>query len=288
MKVALTTNLTKMDAWPVTEEVIRRLHDLGVEVWMNEQYHEEFGFLEGLRFLGDQERMIASCDALLAVGGDGTIMRAAKAAAAAGKPILGINAGRLGFVAGLERDELDRLQDFTQGHFTVERRMMLQVSLRHQKRRVKYDALNDMVVSRGSMSRILDINVSLNDNNVCSYRADGMIVATPTGSTAYSLSAGGPVLEPTLQCIVLTPVCPHSLMTRSVVFGPHSRLSMTAESSYQEEIFLTIDGEVSLQIENGQTIEIQRAKKYAELINLKHKNFYEVVNDKLAERRSYV
>ena len=285
MKIALITNLATPDAWPVTRSVVERLGALGAEIQMEEKYREEFGVAQQIRFMPHASQMVRSCDAVLAVGGDGTIMRAAKSAAAAGKPILGINAGRLGFVAGLERDELDRLEDFAAGRFLVEKRMMLLVSLLHRGRLVRYRALNDAVISRGSMSRILDLRVSLNNNPVCSYRADGLILATPTGSTAYSLSAGGPVLDPSLQCMVLTPVCPHSLMTRPVVFGPSSRLSITADSAYDEEIFLTVDGEVSLPLENGQQVEICRAQEFAEMVDLKQKNFYEVVTDKLTERR---
>jgi len=136
------------------------------------------------------------------------------------------------------------------------------------------------------LSKILDLRVNFNDKNVCEYRADGLIIATPTGSTAYSLSAGGPVIDPSISCILLSPICPHSLLTRSVVFGPDARLSVFASSSYESEIFLTIDGDTSIQITDKQKIEFCRAKQSARIIKLKNNNFYEIVNEKLAERRN--
>ena len=286
MKVAVITNLTKQNAQEHTVQIIQKLNSFGALVLMSAAELREFHTAGNIDFYDDFSEMLKSCDSVIAVGGDGTIMRAAKHAASAGKPILGINVGRLGFVAGLETNELDRLKDLVEGNYTIERRMMLSVSLLHNGQKMTFQALNDAVVSRGSMSRILDFDVSLNEDNVCSYRADGLIVATATGSTAYALSAGGPVIDPTMQCIILTPICPHSLLTRTVVFGPRSKLSMTASSNYREEIFLTLDGEVSLKLENGQKIELCRSKVPAKMINLKHKNFYEVVDEKLAERRS--
>jgi len=237
-------------------------------------------------FYEDFYKMIEACDTIIAVGGDGTIIHSAKHAAVANKPILGINVGRLGFVAGLEMNELDYLKDLVDGNYTVENRMMLSISFVQNGKSKSYYALNDAVIARGSLSRIVDFKVSFNENNVCDYRADGLIIATPTGSTAYSLSAGGPVIDPSMQCIILTPICPHSLFTRSVVFGPESRLSVLSKSNYDSEIFLTVDGETSIQIQNGESITFCSSKLVAKLIKLKHKNFYEVVNEKLAERRT--
>ena len=223
---------------------------------------------------------------VIAVGGVGTTIHCARHAASAEKPILGINVGRLGFVAGLETDELDKLKNLVDGNYTIENRMMLEVRLENDGKQETHYALNDAVLARGSLSKILDLRVNFNDKNVCEYRADGLIIATPTGSTAYSLSAGGPVIDPSISCILLSPICPHSLLTRSVVFGPDARLSVFASSSYESEIFLTIDGDTSIQITDKQKIEFCRAKQSARIIKLKNNNFYEIVNEKLAERRN--
>jgi NAD+ kinase len=164
--------------------------------------------------------------------------------------------------------------------------MMLEVRLENNGIQETHYALNDAVLARGALSRILDLKVNFNDKNVCDYRADGLIIATPTGSTAYSLSAGGPVIDPSISCILLSPICPHSLLTRSVVFGPDARLSVLASSSYDSEMFLTIDGDTSIQITDKQKIEFCRSKQTVRIIKLKDNNFYEVVNEKLAERRN--
>ena len=259
--------------------------EYGGSVLMQEKERRFFGAFV-IQFYGNFLQMMRDCDVVIVVGGDGTIIHNAKFAAKENKPILGINVGRLGYVAGLETNELERLKDLIEGNYTLENRMMLEVSLLRYGKTECYLALNDAVVSRGARSRILDFQVSLDNNDVCDYRADGLIFSTPTGSTAYSLSAGGPVLDPVMQCILLSPICPHSLFTRTVVFRADSHLTMKATSNYEGEIFLTLDGEKFFPIEDGQKVEISKSDKIVRLINLKRKNFYEVVNQKLAERRN--
>lgn len=285
MKIVIMPNLSKNNAVFHTGNVIRKLREFGAEVLMKQMFRKDFSDC-GVLFYEDFSKMMRDCDAVIAVGGDGTIIHCARHAAAAEKPILGINVGRLGFVAGLETDELDRLQQLVSRRYTIEERMMLEVRLETSAGTQVYRALNDAVLARGALSRILDFKVNFNDTNVCDYRADGLIISTPTGSTAYSLSAGGPVIDPSIHCILLSPICPHSLMTRSVVFGPESRLSVQASSNYDSEIYLTIDGETSIQIQDSQKIEISRSTQIARIIKLKQDNFYEIVNAKLAEGRN--
>lgn len=285
MKIAVIPNLSKQDAHTKAMQIINKCRKFGADILMESSFQDYFPNMQ-IDFCEDFNLMIEACDAVIAIGGDGTIIHCAKHAAAADKPILGINVGRLGFVAGLEMDELDYLKDLVDGNYSVENRMMLSVLLERSGQTKTYYALNDAVIARGSLSRIVDFKVSFNHNNVCDYRADGLIIATPTGSTAYSLSAGGPVIDPSMQCIILTPICPHSLFTRTVVFGPDSKLNVLSKSNYDSEIFLTLDGETSVQIQNGESIAFSSSKLVAKLIKLKHKNFYEVVNEKLAERRT--
>ena len=236
-----------------------------------------------VRFVDSEEELYRQGDVLIAVGGDGTIIQVAKGAAQYGKAVLGINVGRLGFVATLERHELDQLEKLVQGAYTVEKRMMLDVSIGGEERH--YSVLNDAVLSRGTYSHILDLEVLLNNESICNYRADGLIVSTPTGSTAYFLSAGGPVVDPSLDCIGLVPICPHSLFTRPVVFGGEATLCARAHCGSEEEILLSLDGETILPIHSAVPVTIRRSPLTAGIIRLNHKNFYQVVNDKLAERR---
>ncbi|WP_413814394.1 NAD(+)/NADH kinase [Caproiciproducens galactitolivorans] len=284
LKVALIPNLSKHNAQLHTLEVVHKLHKFGAEVFMRSNLKSCFANSR-ITFYDDFDKMMFDCDVVIAVGGDGTIIHCSRHAAVAGKPILGINVGRLGFVAELETNELDRLKDLVDGDYEIENRMLLEIRLENNGHKETYYALNDAVIARGALSRILDFTVHFNRKNVCNYRADGLIVSTPTGSTAYSLSAGGPIIDPSICCILLTPICPHSLLTRPVVFGPDAKLSVTATSNYNSEIFLTIDGDTFIQIEDNQKIDFCRSERSAGIIKLKDNNFYEVVNKKLTERR---
>jgi len=226
--------------------------------------------------------MLKSCDMVLTIGGDGTIIHAARKSAPLDKPLLGINTGRLGFVAELEPNELDMLQRIAEGNYSVEKRMMLKVTCKNND----FYAMNDAVISRGSLSRLIDIDVSLAEDRgyICSYRADGLIVSTPTGSSAYSLAAGGPVVEPTMKCIVMTPVCSHSLFARPVVFSHKSQLAVSASCDDNTQVYLTLDGAKTLTIARSDMIYITSSKIETKLIKLKDKSFYKVLNDKFTEK----
>ena len=283
MNIVLLPNLTKQDAALHTGRIAEKLLDLQTSVWMHMPLKREFHQYP-IRFWGDFDEMISQCDAVIAIGGDGTIIHAAKHAAQAQKPILGINVGRLGFVAGLETDELELLELLVSGKYTVDNRMMISATVGKADGDVTYQALNEAVISRGSLSRILDFQVSLNEDTICRYRADGLILSTPTGSTAYSLSAGGPVVDPSMECMILTPICPHSLLTRPVVFNANSLISAKADSG--GEIYLTLDGAASIRIESGEQVYFSKSRLSVQLIQLHHKGFYQVVNEKLTERRN--
>lgn len=278
-------NLSRERAWKYTKDLIQALDKLKAGIFMKSDLRPRFPDFK-IHFFDDFSVMLQACDFVIALGGDGTIIHCARSAAAADKPILGVNVGRLGFVAGLEPDEFDRLGKLADGNYTVEKRMMLEVCLEENGRKTTYAALNDAVVARGTRSRILDFKVSLNHARVCDYRADGLILATPTGSTAYSLSAGGPIIDPQMNCILLSPICPHSLLSRPVVFGADAKLDVQAHSDYESEIILTVDGEICRQIPDGSCISFYRSSSTVRMIRLKSSNFYEIVNDKLGERRN--
>lgn len=282
MIAAVVPNLDKLETERCTRTLIAKMDALGAPVLMQEEMRAVFEDPR-VRFVDSEEDLYRQGDVLIAVGGDGTIIQVAKGAAQYGKAVLGINVGRLGFVATLERHELDQLEKLVQGAYTVEKRMMLDVSIGGEERH--YSVLNDAVLSRGTYSHILDLEVLLNNESICNYRADGLIVSTPTGSTAYFLSAGGPVVDPSLDCIGLVPICPHSLFTRPVVFGGDATLCARAHCGSEEEILLSLDGETILPIHSAVPVTIRRSPLTAGIIRLNHKNFYQVVNDKLAERR---
>lgn len=192
--------------------------------------------------------------------------------------------GRLGFVAELEPNELPMLERLFSGDYNVEKRQMLKVTLKSKSGSKSFFALNDAVISRGSMTKIIDLDVWLKKSYICHYRADGLIVSTPTGSSAYALSAGGPVIEPSMSCILMTPICSHSLFSRPVLFNPSSEILVNAASREDTDLTLTIDGETTIPITADDTVVITTAEIYAELIVLKDKTFYRVLSDKFTER----
>ena len=233
----------------------------------------------------DMDACLADCDAVIALGGDGTIIHCAKRAAAFGKAVLGINSGRLGFMAGLELDELDALDRLFRSDYTVERRMLLDVSVDSPDGEIRSCALNEAVISRGALSRMIEVQVKNGEEVVTSYQADGVIVATPTGSTAYSLSAGGPVVDPSLSCMLLTPVCPHSLHTRPCLFPQDAKLTLTAGYREDVPVFVTVDGEEAIPVARDGAVRISRATTEAALIRIRSRSFYETLEQKLMSRK---
>ena len=274
-------NLTKKGAYETSVRAVKILSELDMQILMECSLSRLYKD-ENIIFFGSEYTMLKSCDMVLTIGGDGTIIHAARKSAPLDKPLLGINTGRLGFVAELEPNELDMLQRIAEGNYSVEKRMMLKVTCKNND----FYAMNDAVISRGSLSRLIDIDVSLAEDRgyICSYRADGLIVSTPTGSSAYSLAAGGPVVEPTMKCIVMTPVCSHSLFFFFVVFSHKSQLAVSASCDDNTQVYLTLDGAKTLTIARSDMIYITSSKIETKLIKLKDKSFYKVLNDKFTEK----
>lgn len=282
-RIALIPNLTKNGAYEESLKAIRLLKSFGGKILMTADLSEKYSDKD-IAFFESHEVLIQKCDAVVTIGGDGTIIHAAKHAANFEKPLLGINMGRLGFVAELEPNELPMLERLFSGDYNVEKRQMLKVTLKSKSGSKSFFALNDAVISRGSMTKIIDLDVWLKKSYICHYCADGLIVATPTGSSAYALSAGGPVIEPSMSCILMTPICSHSLFSRPVLFNPSSEILVNAASREDTDLTLTIDGETTIPITADDTVVITTAEIYAELIVLKDKTFYRVLSDKFTER----
>ena len=212
-------------------------------------------------------------------------MHVAKAAATVGCPVLGINAGHLGFLAGLEADELDTLPALLEGGYTVDERALLEVTVHTDGEDVTRYALNEVVVSRGGLSRLVDVMVRADGGEVLSCRGDGVIIATPTGSTAYSLSAGGPVVDPSVDCVLLTPVCPHSLDSRPRIWPADVTLTATAAAADGDAAYVTVDGEESIPLASDGAVIIRRAAQTVRLLQLRRDTFYERLSRKLSDRR---
>ncbi len=283
MNVLLVPNLDKDHAADCVRQTVETLLSLGCGVLLDTRHRTRFG--ETGADFGPFDEQLARADLLIAIGGDGTILHGAKHTLDAGKPLLGINAGRLGFMASLERSQLGYLERLVRGEYTVEHRMLLEVTHRAANGAQRYQALNDAVLSKGGISRMVDLDVLCKGRLVGSYRSDGVIFSTPTGSTAYALSAGGPIVDPSVETILMTPICPHSLTSKAMLFAADAELIVQPNEANREDVYLTVDGEDAVKLGKEDTVEIRRSDKTVRLIRLTDRSFYEIVSDKLMGRR---
>jgi NAD+ kinase len=223
----------------------------------------------------------AQVDLLLVLGGDGTLLSMARLVGDLNVPILGVNLGGLGFLTALTADELfPALEALLRGELLVEERMMLTARVTRQGERLsEYVALNDVVITKSAMSRIINLDVSIQGQFATAYRADGLIVSTPTGSTAYCLSAGGPIVFPTMDAVVLTPICSHTLTNRPIVLPGGHPIDVTLQSD--QDVMLTLDGQVGFHLKRGDRVEIRQAAARIRLLRFPQKHFFSVLRTKL-------
>ncbi len=219
---------------------------------------------------------------IIVVGGDGTILRVARDLACWNIPILGINLGQKGFLAEIEVEQMERfLQYIATGQYDFQERMMLEARLtRGEEELGYYLALNDLVISRGPFSRIIKVEAYVNEDFMESYSGDGIIIATPTGSTGYSLSAGGPIANPTMDLFVVTPICPHSLYNRSVIVNGKDKIKLRIDSR-QVQVVLTVDGQVRFALEDEDQVIVCRSEQKVKLVCFHDYSFYRMLHQKL-------
>ncbi|HLA24759.1 MAG TPA: NAD(+)/NADH kinase [bacterium] len=281
--VGVLVNTTRLREHPEMASPARAAIDAllaGAEtVWVNE---EAARMLDVAR-LGQPEEDVAGRAGLLVVfGGDGTILRAARLAAGRGVPILGVNMGGFGFLAEVSTtDFADALPSLLAGRYHLDERMMLQADVERHDAAQSLLALNDMVVTKSGIARVLRLRVSVNSEHLASYPADGVIVATPTGSTAYSLSAGGPILDPRVQALVITPICPHTFNSRAVVVAGDDVVTVEVASP-DPEATLTVDGRVGVTLTAVRRVIVRRAAQRTRFIRLGDTRFYGILRTKLA------
>ncbi len=230
-----------------------------------------------------EEQIRDQADLVVVLGGDGTLISVARLFSGRDVPILGVNLGSLGFLTEITIDELyPRLELCLQSSPRVSARMMLMVTLlREGKENETYHVLNDVVFNKGALARIVDLETRVNKQFLATYKADGLIVATPTGSTGYSLSAGGPIIQPQMSCIVITPICPHTLTNRPIVVTDESIISVTITSSFDEKVFLTLDGQVGIELQEGDSVEVRKALNKTSLVMSRSRDYFELLRTKL-------
>ena len=233
------------------------------------------------------QQEIRQADLLIAFGGDGTILHLARTVALHSVPVLGVNLGSLGFMSELEVNELDRLRDLAQGRFTVESRMMLDVSVLREGRQVYNNiALNDAVVSKGSIARVVRLDIFTEEGRLTKVGGDGIIVSTPTGSTGYSMAAGGPIVEPTAKNLLLTPICPHSTRSSSYVLSPEHVITVEAADANRKFVYLSVDGGKAFSLKNGDQVRVSTSKYTTRLVRLSKKSFCEILDKKMGTEAS--
>ena len=286
MTVSVIPNLTRERAADVTAAVCGTLRGLGVSYKMDEALSGALPPIPGAAFV-PADALYRDCDFVVVIGGDGSVIRAAKAAAPYGKKLLGVNAGRLAYLCELDPTELDRLSALVTGEYTVRKRLMLKAEYYLDGvLRFTDTCINDVAFARGREIRLVDIRVMANGKVIADYIADGVIFATPTGSTAYSMSAGGPIIEPTVDVISLTPVSPHSLICRPYIFAADTVFEVTArERDNGEQVFFCCDGGESLPLPPGGYVKITRAPTDALFVSVKPDNFIDVLNQKMEIRK---
>ncbi len=229
----------------------------------------------------DASRLAREVDLLLVFGGDGTLLQVARQIAGSRTPLLGINIGSLGFLTGVPTDQLPRaLKHVWNGEFRIEARALLELTGSTGGNHVRHDALNDIVVSRGTVPRLIELEVRVDGDLLNRYRCDGLIISSPTGSTAYSLAAGGPVVFPTAAVLALTPICPHTLSNRAVILPDSADIQITSVSLGLATM-LSADGQVFSEIAPGDTIRIRRGRHTVRLVQLAGSSFFETLRHKL-------
>ena len=283
LKAYIFPNLDKVNCKQYTISTCRLLHNENVQIFMNEIYHNDFSELEYISF-ADEINCVKASDVIIVIGGDGTILECAGVAAAYDKPILGINCGRLGFMASLEHSELEMLKSLCSGNYTISRRMMLKIEVFHNSGQTSvFNALNDVVVSKSDDCKIADFEVSKCGQVISSLRADGVIFSTPTGATAYSMSAGGPIIEPEMECIEFTQICPHSLSARSMVLAPESTIDVKCRCNHNAHSVVNVDGNIVCKISNDAYIRVSKSSLHLNIIDITGGSFFSSINRKLMQ-----
>lgn len=280
MVVAVLPNLDKRGSFEVVEKLGKILRAQNIECYISDNV-----FCTDFKQASEEE-LYKLADIIITIGGDGTIIRYAKRAALDNKPVLGINAGRMGYLANIEQNELNMLSKLTSGEYFIEKRMMLDIRVVENGNVInEFTALNDAVITSGFISRIVDISVGVG-NDYISYRADGLIVSTPTGSTAYSMSAGGPIIDPLTENFCITPICSHSLSAKPIILGAENEIKLKAFSKKRTDIFLTVDGRKVAPMKPYTEVYIKRSEQSAQLIRLNNRSFYKTLSYKFKDARS--
>ena len=279
-KIAIVTNYNIPEklgaAMQVAEKLEGRASDIIIPANYRERVMRAHKHRPSFTYLSVEE-IYSTADLIIAIGGDGVMLEAARRATPTGTPILGINMGRVGYMT-----ELELLDSIFSGEYYLDERAMLKVEIKSGNGQSRFSAyaLNEAVIAKGATARIIDLELSDNGRLVSEYRADGLVIATPTGSTAYSLSAGGPIIDPKLSCFCVTPICPHSLVARPLIFPDTAVLEVKNTCVRERVLHLTVDGKATFDLFFGDTAVITKSSVRTKLLRIKNEDFYSKIRMK--------
>ena len=274
-KVGIIAKKNKTEAIEASHNLINWLKSRGVEVIVDNEFKKEIG-----EFISETD--LSQAELLVVLGGDGTLLSAARLIGNSDVPILGVNLGGLGFLTAFSLNELyPVIEKILSEDYETEKRMMLTTTIiRRNEVIAKYSVLNDVVINKAAIARIIDLETSIDEYYLTSFKADGLIISTPTGSTAYSMAAGGPIVFPSLHTIILTPICPHTLTNRPILVPDSVKIRVILRSK-NEDVFLTFDGQVGQSLRVDDVVEIKKSDRAVRLIKSPFKDYFEVLRTKL-------
>ena len=286
-KVILTPNPYRDKNFQTVREAQRVLKEAGMDVriCLPFEVDKSYELPKDLKF-SRLDRELPGASIVICFGGDGTILHMAKAATRHGIPILGVNIGTMGFMAELESGELHLLARLADGNFKIDKRMMLDVTVHRDRDIIFHDiCLNDAAITKGAIARIVHLSVKCDGTQAMELGGDGVIISSPTGSTAYSLSAGGPIVEPDANSILVTPICAHDVAARSLVVSEKREITVEMSSNARRNAFLSVDGGKALRMNIGDVATIRKSPLVTKLVRLKERSFYDVINMKFKNGR---
>jgi len=278
LKVGIVGKITDSEVVDLTRTLVEKFSSLNVEVYLESKLAD----LACYNNCAELENIHKYSDVVIVLGGDGTFLGVSRILSGTDIPIVGINMGNLGFLTEVTREEALELVDIiAKGTYEVETREMISVKvIRENKQYCNYDVLNDVVISRGKVSRVVDLSLEINDKQISTFKADGLILATPTGSTAYSLSAGGPIVFPALPLMIITPISPHTLTNRPLVVS-NKRIVRVRSLTDTTQLHLTLDGQISFDLMAGDVVEVTKSKKSIKFISSPFRDYFSILKTKL-------
>ncbi len=283
-RIGIIAKQNKPEAVIIIGRLVEWLQPRGVDVYIDEEVVNSLrsGTTRSSLNLLKKEEIPSHAEMIIVLGGDGTLLSVARLVGSHNIPILGVNLGGLGFLTEITLEELYRvLERVIQGDYLTDERVVFNAAvIRHEEKLAEFIVLNDAVINKGALARIIDIETTINSEYLTTFKSDGLIISTPTGSTAYNLSAGGPIVHPSLHCIIITPICPHTLTNRPIMIPDDVEVRAILKSK-QQEVLLTLDGQQGFVLEFADAVEVKKAKEKILLIKSPYRHYFEVLREKL-------